>query len=108
MTRLSLKENWVNYIMSRKAHVLGEGDARNLSDLGGVHPDIRSLSIPPSVGGGKQAADEEWVKEVLLINTAFKTKALALSSGVQDKEISQAAIVAEPSAAALAKSRLKI
>ena len=99
-----MKENWVNYIMSRKPHVLGEGEARNLSDLGGVHPDIRSLSIPPSVGGGKRAADEEWVKEVLPMLAAFKTKkASSLFRGVQGKEISQAAIVAEPSAAALAK-----
>ena len=99
-----MKENWVNYLMSRKPHVLGEGDARSLSDLGGVHPDIRSLSIPPSVGGGKRAADEEWVKEVLPMLAAFKTKkASSLFRGVKDKDISQAAVVAEPSAAALAK-----
>jgi len=83
-----MKENWVNYIMSRKPHVLGEGDARSLSDLGGVHPDIRSLSIPPSVGGGKRAADEEWVKEVLPMLAAFKTKkASSLFRGVKDKDI---------------------
>lgn len=99
-----MKENWVNYIMSRKPHVLGEGEARNLSDLGGIYPDIRSLSIPPSVGGGKRATDEAWVKEVLPMLAAFKTKkASSLFRGVKDKEISQASVVDAPSAAALAK-----
>lgn len=99
-----MKENWVNYLMGRKPHVLGEGSARKLQELGGVYPDIRSLSISPTIGGGKRASDD-WVKPVLPLAAAFKTKAASsLYKGEKGNKLSQKAIVEEPTAAALAKS----
>lgn len=100
-----LKENWVNYIMSRKPHVLGEGDARKLSDLGGVSPDIKSLSQPPSIGGAKFAGDKAWVNDALPLLAAFRTKkANSLFRGYDgDKALGEEAVVKSPMAAALAK-----
>ena len=42
-----LKENWVNYLMSKKPHILGESEPQSLHQLGVLQPDIRSMSIPP-------------------------------------------------------------
>jgi len=42
-----MKENWVNYILSRKPHVLGEGSAKDTWQLGGIAPNIERLSYPP-------------------------------------------------------------
>ena len=100
-----LKENWVNYIMSRKPHVLGNSSAKNLRELGGIYPDIRSLSIPPSIGGGKRANDTTWLEGVLPLLAAFKLKkANSLYPGVDNqKALNQATVVAKPYKAALAK-----
>ena len=99
-----LKENWINYVMSRKPHVLGEPSARKLRELGGIYPDVRTLSIPPSIGGGKRASDNSWFKDVLPMVAAFKTKmANSLYRGAGDRKLNQAAVVADPFGAALAK-----
>jgi hypothetical protein len=42
-----MKENWVNYLISRRPHVLGEGSDRNANQLGGLSPNIRRMSRPP-------------------------------------------------------------
>lgn len=101
-----MKENWINYIMSRKPHVLGEAsEASKLRELGGIYPDVRTLSIPPSVGGGKRANDTSWLQPILPLLAAFKTKmASSLYKGVGPQKLYQAAVVAEPFAAALTKS----
>jgi len=100
-----LKENWINYIMSRKPHILGEqAGVSKLRELGGIYPDIRTFSIPPSIGGGKRASDSSWVRGVLPMLAAFKTKtAGSLYKGAGTRKLNQAAVVAEPFAAALAK-----
>ena len=99
-----MKENWINYIMSRKPHVLGESSASKLRELGGVYPDIRSLSIPPSIGGGKRASDNSWVQGALPMIAAFKVKAASsLYRGAGTRKLNQAAVVADPFGAALAK-----
>ena len=99
-----LKENWINYIMSRKPHVLGEPSVRKLRDLGGIYPDIRTLSIPPSIGGGKRASDASWVKEIMPVLAAFKVKAAnSLYRGETNRKLNQQEVVAAPFAAALAK-----
>jgi len=102
-----MKENWVNYIMSRKPHVLGEEtEAENLSELGGVYPDIRSLSVSPSIGGGKQASSNDWVKGILPLIAAFKVKAAnSLYRGHQSTaKIAQESVVESPFEAAYAKT----
>lgn len=100
-----LQENWINYIMSRKPHVLGQqSGVDNLEELGGLYPDIRSLSLSPNVGGGKRASDSGWFKSVLPMFAAFKVKAansLYKKAGV--RKLNQAAVVKQPTAAALAK-----
>ena len=73
-----LKENWVNYLMSRKPHVLGEGSPQDTYQLGGLQADIFGLSIPPNVGIGKRGSDkrayiDDWAKPVLPVLAAFKT-----------------------------------
>jgi len=100
-----LKENWVNYVMSRKPHVLGEASAHRLADLGGAYPDIRGLSIPPSVGGGKRASDNRWFDAIKPMLAAFKTKlASSLYPSVKtEAKLDQKAVVAAPGTAALAK-----
>lgn len=100
-----LKENWVNYVMSRKPHILGEASAHKLRDLGGIYPDIRTLSIPPSVGGGKRASDNSWFEEIKPMLAAFKLKA-ACSLYPTEKtaaKLDQKAVVEFPGAAALVK-----
>lgn len=100
-----MKENWINYIMSRKPHILGEtSGADQLRDLGGIYPDIRSLSIPPSIGGGKRASDVSWLKDVMPMLAAFKVKqASSIWPGAGNRKLNQKAIVEAPLQAALAK-----
>ncbi len=67
---IPMKENWVNYLISRKPHVLGEGSAKDTHQLGGMPSDISKLSHPPSAA--KYAADaafrpgmQGWCKDFL-------------------------------------------
>lgn len=100
-----MQENWINYIMSRKPHVLGQhSQADKLQDLGGLYPDIRSLSIPPTIGGGKRASDNFWLKDALPMIAAFKVKAAgSLYRGAGKRKLNQGAVVNQPTEAALAK-----
>lgn len=50
-TLVPLKEAWVNYLIAKKPHILGEPESSNQRQLGVVQPDIARLSIPPSFGG---------------------------------------------------------
>lgn len=99
-----MKENWINYIMSRKPHVLGESSSNQLRELGGVQPDIRQLSLSPSQGGGKRASDQSWLSGVMPMLAAFKLKkASSLYPGAGDRQLDQAQVVKAPFKAALAK-----
>ncbi len=42
-----LKENWVNYLLAKKPHLLGEQTPESIRSIGVLQPDIRNLSIPP-------------------------------------------------------------
>jgi len=42
-----LKENWINYILAQRPHILGEGDSRSAQQLGVRQPDLTRLSTPP-------------------------------------------------------------
>lgn len=44
-----LKENWVNYIISRKPHVLGKPSERSTIELGGLMTDLTRITRSPSV-----------------------------------------------------------
>jgi hypothetical protein len=51
-TFVPLKENWVNYLLSKKPHVLGEMSRgpQDLHQMGMMEPDMRSLALPPDAG----------------------------------------------------------
>ena len=101
---IPMKENWINYVMSRKPHVLGESSSDQLRDLGGIYPDIRSLSTPPSLGGGKRASDQAWLKDAMPMLAAFKVKAASsLFPGAGTRKLNQKAVVDAPFTAALTK-----
>jgi len=42
-----MKENWINYILSKKPHVLGNSVQGDLRQMGVQQPDIRGMAIPP-------------------------------------------------------------
>lgn len=72
-----MKENWVNYIMSRKPHVLGEGSQKDVFQLGGLTPNIERLAFPPA--HSKYGADlgidvDEWARGFLPPMAAAATK----------------------------------
>lgn len=73
-----MKENWVNYLISRKPHVLGEGSPKDTYQLGGVPPDIYRLSHPPT--SSKYGSDsyrpriQEWALPFLTFAGAAATK----------------------------------
>ena len=52
---IPMKENWVNYLISRKPHVLGEGSERDTHQLGGLPSDLSRLTHSP--GASKYGAD---------------------------------------------------
>lgn len=62
-----MKENWVNYLISRKPHVLGEPSPRDTYQLGGIQPDISGFS-----NGFKRAFDQ-WAQPFLPVYAATKT-----------------------------------
>lgn len=99
-----MKENWVNYLISRKPHVLGEPSAKNSFELGGLQPDIYSLGLSPTVGFGKRAFDA-WSKPFLPVYAATKVasaKSLYKSAST-DAKLDIPTIAANPYQAALAE-----
>ena len=42
-----LKENWVNFVLSQRPQMLGEPDARTLSQIGVMQPNLYRISTPP-------------------------------------------------------------
>ncbi len=98
-----MKENWINYLMSRKPHILGEPSVNKLQELGGIAPDINSLSLSPT--GNKNASDAYWLRPVLPMLAAFKVKlANSLYRGAGNRQLDQKAIVQSPFTAALVKT----
>lgn len=94
---IPLKENWVNYILSRKPHILGESSSRRLQDLGGSYPNIRQITQSPANGGGKRASDQDWLTPILPMLAAFKLKtANSLFPGTGNRKLNQAEIVKAP------------
>lgn len=45
-----LKENWINYLLNRRPHVLGETEPLEQGELGITQPDFDSLARPPYTG----------------------------------------------------------
>lgn len=111
-TFVPMKENWVNYLISRKPHVLGEGSPQNTQQLGGMMPNLSRLSRQPS-GGYKSGADangsiymESWVHPALPAIFAMATKqATGLYGGVPaGTPLNFDALVLQPFKAAAAET----
>jgi hypothetical protein len=99
-----MKENWVNYLISRKPHILGEQSEQDTFELGGLQPDIYGLSMSPSTGFGKRGFDQ-WSRPFLPIYAATKVasaKSLYKSAGPNTK-LELDVIVEAPYQAALAE-----
>jgi hypothetical protein len=99
-----MKENWVNYIMARKPHVLGEGSQQDTYQLGGREPDIYNLSVSPSVGIGKRGMDD-WAKPALPVVAALMTKQAKTlySTAKPGTKLAFDQVTQQPAAAALAE-----
>ena len=53
-----LKENWINYLLNRRPHVLGEHEERKPNELGVRQPDFESLTRPPYAGSKSSSAGD--------------------------------------------------
>lgn len=102
-----MKENWVNYLISRKPHVLGEGSDQTTHQLGGLLPNLHRLSQPP--GLAKYGSDtpipihfDSWCYDAL---PAFLALGTCKASALYEKragDLNIKAIVDKPFTAALA------
>jgi len=54
-TFVPMKENWINYLLSNRPHILGEPTPDNENQLGILQPDLTDMSNPPE--DGKFASD---------------------------------------------------
>ena len=52
-----MKENWVNYLISRRPHLLGEASVRSPAQLGALQPSLFRQNLPPM--GSKYGSDLE-------------------------------------------------
>ena len=68
-----MKENWINYIINKRPHILGEQAAENQDQLGVLQPDIQSLSQPPEsgkfAGYQQQVRQKQWTKSSGLLSS---------------------------------------
>lgn len=108
-----LKENWVNYLIARQPHTLGEGSAQNTMQLGGLMPNLSRLSRPPSgIGSSKYgSADDpvvrpqvdEWAEPFLPVMMAMmEGKAAFLYPGIKTAaDLNLASVSQAPFTAAL-------
>ncbi len=99
-----MKENWVNYLIARKPHMLGEASQRNTQELGGLMPSLMRLNHPPTATKyGSDLPIDDWAKPALPMLAALMTgKARALYGEKVAGDLNLASIVARPYAAALA------
>jgi hypothetical protein len=81
-TFVPLKENWVNYIISRKPQILGEATPDTPQDMGMLEPNLNSMGSPPQ--GGKFASDmhvppslQKWAKDAMPLLASWATQSPA-------------------------------
>ena len=104
-----LKENWVNYLIARKPHVLGEGSSANAYELGGLSPNISRLSMPPGIGFGKRGFDA-WSHGFLPLYAAANIKSAKslYKEASLDSQLALDTISGAPLEAALAPTAAKL
>ena len=59
-----LKENWINYLLNRRPHVLGEPEEKKQNELGVRQPDFDVMARPPFMGS-KYASDQSGVRSLV-------------------------------------------
>jgi hypothetical protein len=108
-TFVPMKENWVNYIMSKRPHALGERSPKDVFQLGGLAPNIEQLTWPPeqSKFGSDQVRipvlDKEEIAAFLPVLSAGATKrASFLYRGDGKGRLNMDKVAADPWKAALA------
>jgi hypothetical protein len=108
-----MKENWVNYLISRKPHVLGEGSEMTTHQLGGLTPNLMRLARPPI--GTKYGSDtlrpevQEWAIPFIpfAMSLMLKQAKSLYPEHVKtagDKELNFKAITEQPFKAAMAST----
>jgi hypothetical protein len=120
-----MKENWVNYLMSRKPHVLGEGSPQETQQLGGLSASLTQFTFPPNfnkVGRDtwdavvKQGFDrgvqhvDEWAKPaVSMIASGILKKARFLFGTLdRDQQFNMQKVAENPSAVTVAGTALSL
>lgn len=101
---IPLAEKWVNYLMSRRPHTLGEVSATNLRDLGGRYPDVQMLSRLSLSQHAKRATDNAWVKPFLPVAAALQQNLATFlyKDAGTSTQLNQAAVAENPYSAGLA------
>jgi len=101
-TFVPMKENWVNDLMAKKPHVLGEPSDQDTFQLGGLMPDMQGMSSIPSFG--KHGFDE-WSLGMLPLVAAAKNRAARalFRTAEPGTKLAMDAIGAAPQKAALAE-----
>jgi len=102
-----MKENWVNYIISRKPHILGEGSQQNTQQLGGLLPNLNRLG---SRGGAVKYSSEAvapvfvdtWAHDALPVFFALGTKKASALYEKRSGDLNFSAVMSKPFTAALA------
>lgn len=80
-TFVPLKENWVNYVLARRPHVLGDPSSENAQQLGITEPNYNVLGTPPN---NKFAASRlppnlpDWLKPAMPKLASWVTQSPAL------------------------------
>lgn len=75
-TFVPMKENWVNYLISRKPHILGESSGKTTFELGGLMPSLTKLTRPPAnTKYGSAPHIDDWVKPFMPFVGAAATRA---------------------------------
>jgi hypothetical protein len=75
-----MKENWINFLISRKPHELGEASPQDTWQLGGLPPDIYRLTHPPtsskygSDGAALMPEMQKWAYDALPFLAAAATQ----------------------------------
>ena len=59
-----LKENWINYLLNRRPHVLGEPEDKKQNELGVQQPDFDVMARPPYMGS-KSASDKSGMRSLV-------------------------------------------
>jgi hypothetical protein len=103
-TFVPLKENWVNYVMSRKPHMLGEGSRKDVWQMGGQAPNVERMSTPPPQSKYGSVRIEPWARPIMPMLAALLTKeANFLYTQVKPGDkLDMTKIAANPTQAALA------